>query len=82
MTRAQQKNTPIRTMLVSPRQFCLFVFGHDGLAQIEGARQRLGNADLFADMPILTLNEMRRTMGWPIAIAPQADAQAGEWAQC
>lgn len=69
MKNARPKDAPIRTMLVSPRQFCLFVFGREGLAQIEGARQRLGNADLFADLPILTLNVMRCQMGWPPAIA-------------
>ncbi|GDY37244.1 hypothetical protein [Acidovorax sp. NB1] len=67
MKRAHPKDTPIRAMLVSPRQFYLFAFGHDGVEQIEEARKRLSDLDLFPEIPVLTLNVLRCEMGWPAA---------------
>lgn len=60
--------TPARCLLVSPRQFALLVFGGDGVRQIEDARKRLGERDLFPAIPVLTLNMLRCEMGWPAAV--------------
>jgi len=64
-------------MLVSPRQFCFLVFGEEGMAQIEGARKRLGERDLFPAIPVLTLNTLRCEMGWVSAIAREIERREG-----
>lgn len=61
-------NEPYRCMLVSPRQFGYLSFGEEGMSQIEDARKRLGERDLFPAIPVLTLNMLRCEMGWPAAV--------------
>lgn len=69
-------------MLVSRRQFAMFAFGADGVEQIEGARKRLAEMDLFPEIPVLTLNVLRCEMGWPSAVARHMDARIRKGARC
>ena len=61
-------NEPYRCMLVSPRQFGYLALGEEGMLQIEDARKRLGERDLFTAIPVLTMNALRCEMGWPAAV--------------
>lgn len=70
-------NEPYRCMLVSPRQFGYLSFGKEGMSQIEDARKRLGERDLFQAIPVLTLNMLRCEMGWVSAIAQEIDRREG-----
>lgn len=70
-------NEPYRCMLVSPRQFGFLSFGQEGMSQIEDARKRLGERDLFQAIPVLTMNALRCEMGWASAIEKAIERRRG-----
>ena len=70
-------NEPYRCMLVSPRQFGYLSFGEEGMLQIEDARKRLGERDLFPAIPVLTMNMLRCEMGWASAIEKAIERRRG-----